>query len=246
VAVGKMLRAKKRAWVEAWARYVAGRLLGPVVGVVTAEPAAALTFDDGPDPHWTPRVLEVLERHRARATFFMIGDAAVAHPELVRRVASLGHAVGNHTWNHQALPRISSEARRQQIRACERALTPFGVCLLRPPYGAISPGVSMGARRLGYEVVKWNVDVGDWWRDDPSTMTRDLGRRMRPGCIVVLHDVLTDHGKVDDVPVSRYRSHPDRTAMITALDAFLTQATDRLRFVTVPELLQLGRPYRRQ
>jgi peptidoglycan/xylan/chitin deacetylase (PgdA/CDA1 family) len=124
-------------------------------------------------------------------------------------------------------------------------MTPFGVRILRPPYGAISPAVSVGARRLGYEVVKWNVDVGDWWRDDPQGMARDLSRRMRPGCIVVLHDVLTDHGKVDEVPVSRYRSHPDRTAMITALEAFLAQATDRLRFVTVPELLRLVRPCRR-
>ena len=239
-----MLRAK-RAWLEAPVRYVVGRLLGPVTSVVTAEPAAALTFDDGPDPHWTPRVLEVLERHQARATFFMIGDAAAAHPDLVRRVASMGHAVGNHSWDHRALPKISSEARRQQIRACEQALTPFGVRLLRPPYGALSLAVSISARRLGYEVVKWNVDVGDWWRDDPHVMARDLGRRMRPGCIVVLHDVLTDHKKVDELPVSQYRSHPDRTAMITALDTFLAQATDRLRFVTVPELLRLGRPYRR-
>ena len=232
-------------WFQARARYVIGRLMGPVTSVVTDEHAAALTFDDGPDPHWTPRVLEVLALHQARATFFMIGDAAAAHPDLVRRVASMGHAVGNHSWDHRALPWISSEARRQQIRACERALTPFGVRLFRPPYGAISPAVSMGARRLGYEVVKWNVDVGDWWRDDWQGMARDLGHRMRPGCIVVLHDVLTDHEKDGGAPVSQYRRHPDRTAMLTALDAFLTQVTDRLRFVTVPELLRLGRPSRR-
>ena len=76
-----------------------------MTSVVTAEPAAALTFNDGPDPHWTPRVLEVLERHPARATFSMIGDAAAAYPDLVRRVASMGHAVGDHTWDHRALPK---------------------------------------------------------------------------------------------------------------------------------------------
>jgi peptidoglycan-N-acetylglucosamine deacetylase len=104
-----------RGRFHARVRSVIGRLLGPVAGVVTAEPAAALTFDDGPDPHWTPRVLEVLERRQARATFFMIGAAAAAHPDLVRRVASMGHAVGNHTWDHRALPKISYRCGRRPI-----------------------------------------------------------------------------------------------------------------------------------
>jgi peptidoglycan/xylan/chitin deacetylase (PgdA/CDA1 family) len=240
-----ILGARRRA-IRAPLRYVVERLLGPVTHVATSEPAVALTFDDGPDPRWTPRVLEVLERHRARATFFMLGAAAAAHPGLVRRVADLGHAIGNHSWDHRAFPKISSAARRRQIEACEAVLAPFGARLLRPPYGALSPAVVIGARRLRYEVVKWNVDVGDWWRDDPQGMTQDLVRRMRPGSIVVLHDVLTDHGKVDEVPASRYRAHPDRTAMLAALDAFLGQSTDRLRCVTVPELLRMGRRCRRR
>jgi hypothetical protein len=95
-----------------------------------------------------------------------------------------------------------------------------------------------------HEIVKWNVDVGDWWRDDAQGMVQDLAHRMHSGSIGVAHDVLTHHGKVDEIPASPYRSHPDRTAMITALDSFLRQAAGRLRSVTVPELLRLGRPYR--
>jgi peptidoglycan/xylan/chitin deacetylase (PgdA/CDA1 family) len=238
-----MLRSA-RAWLESPVRHALGRLVGPVTHVITTQPAIALTFDDGPDAYWTPRVLELLERHGARATFFMIGEAALEHPDLVKRVAAGGHAVGNHGCTHRALPKISSQARRREIEACEEALGPFGTRLLRPPYGALSLAALFQARRLGYEVVKWNVDVGDWWRDDPNIMARELSRQMRPGSIVVLHDVLTHRGLADEIPVSKYGAHPDRTALIAALDVFLTETAGRWRCVTVPELLQCGRPRR--
>ena len=80
---------------------------GTITGVTTRDPVAALTFDDGPHPEYTPLLLNILERYQARATFFMIGDAAQRHPDLVRQVAQGGHAIGNHSWDHPFFPSLS-------------------------------------------------------------------------------------------------------------------------------------------
>ena len=83
-----------------------------------------LTFDDGPDPEYTPRLLEILHRHGARATFFMAGEAARQHPELVRQVAQAGHAIGNHGWDHPSFPFISRDERLAQMRTALKQSNP--------------------------------------------------------------------------------------------------------------------------
>src|SRR5436305_9326701 len=95
--------------------------LGSVIRVDTGEPAIALTFDDGPHPVETPRVLELLERHGARGTFFMVGKSARRHPEIVARAAAAGHAVANHSWDHPSFRRIRGSYRRAQIPWCGAA-----------------------------------------------------------------------------------------------------------------------------
>src|SRR2546422_5376827 len=91
--------------------------LGSITHVETAEPVAALTFDDGPHAASTPQLLEILERHHARATFFMLGQFAIQYPELVQRIAQAGHAIGNHSWDHASFPFITGRQRRAPIRA---------------------------------------------------------------------------------------------------------------------------------
>jgi peptidoglycan/xylan/chitin deacetylase (PgdA/CDA1 family) len=82
-----------------------------------------MTFDDGPDPEYTPRLLDILKKYQVHATFFiMVGEAAHNHPKLVRQVAQAGHAVGNHSWDHPSFPLISGRERRAQIRACAEAI----------------------------------------------------------------------------------------------------------------------------
>ena len=130
---------------------------GSITGVSTQEPVAALTFDDGPHPESTPRLLEVLAKHRARATFFMVGEAAEKHRGLVRRVAEEGHAIGNHSWDHPSFPLMSGRERRRQIRACERALAPYGSRLFRPRYGHQHLASWLDTRRLGFDVAAWRV-----------------------------------------------------------------------------------------
>jgi hypothetical protein len=105
---------------------------GALTHVATREAVAALTFDDGPHSQSTPAVLAVLEQYQVQATFFMLGERAQHYPDLVRQVAQAGHAIGNHSWDHPPFSLLSSRDQGWQMRACARALAPYGQRLFRP------------------------------------------------------------------------------------------------------------------
>lgn len=102
-----------------------GQFIGTITHVSTRELLVALTFDDGPHPDYALRLLDILERHQAHATFFMLGEAAKRHPEIVTMVARQGHAIGNHSWDHPSFPLVNGRERRAQIRACGKAIEPW-------------------------------------------------------------------------------------------------------------------------
>lgn len=210
------------------------RLVGTLTRVRTPRPVAALTFDDGPDAADTPRFLEVLERHGARGTFFMLGQRAAERPELVRRAAEAGHVVANHSWDHPEFPAIGARERRRQILRCAAALAPHGQRLFRPPKTLQSLASHLTLRRLGYDVVGWSVEVADWREDDVDRLSARLIEGIRPGGIVVLHDTLWN-------PSGEPR--PDRGPLIAALEATFERLRE-YRFVTVPQLLGYGPPVR--
>jgi peptidoglycan/xylan/chitin deacetylase (PgdA/CDA1 family) len=229
---------------EAVAR-AARPIAGTIAHVVTQQPVVALTFDDGPHPEYTPPLLNILDKHQARATFFMVGEAAREHMAVVRRAAEAGHAIGNHSWNHPSFRMIDRAERLSQIQQCASALAPYGGRIFRPPYGAEDAALSLMAFRLGYRVIGWNLDVGDCWFHDPRETAELLLDQVRPGAIVLLHDALFDNG----TPPFR-RSLPrepsvNREATIEAVRLFLERVDRRYRFVTVPELLRCGNPSRR-
>jgi len=215
---------------------IARRLVrGTITHVLTEEPVAALTFDDGPDPVFTPRLVDILERHGARGTFFMVGKSAERYPEVVRRVAEGGHAVGVHSWDHPSFPLISLAERRRQIRACEHALAPFGCRLFRPPFGHQTVPSYVGARLLGYEVIAWNIAVNDWSGDAAPDIRTRIEQKLHPGSIVLLHDHLFAYGESDA---------RDRTPTLEAVDQLLASLQGAMKMVTIPELLKRGRPHR--
>jgi peptidoglycan/xylan/chitin deacetylase (PgdA/CDA1 family) len=215
---------------------IARRVMGTITHVSTQDAVAALTFDDGPHPEFTPRLLDILERHQAHATFFMVGKSAQQHPDLVRRIAQAGHAIGNHTWDHSSFSLISRRERRAQLRACEKAIAPYGQRLFRPPYGQQSVASRLDALWLGYQVVTWNVSAGDCRGRDANWMIDRVAKQIKPGSVILFHDVLYH--------IIEERC-ADREPMFEVVNMLLEQFSDCFRFITVPELFQHGRPQRR-
>ena len=163
-------------------------------GPARVQRVVALTFDDGPWPSSTPRILDTLRRLHVRATFFVIGYLAQQYPALVRRELRLGMVVGNHTYNHPQVPpfgELPLPLLRDEIALGQQILTRLGVRthLFRPPGGSTSSNVVRAAAALGDRVVLWSVDPSDW---QPGVSAGHVAQRVlsavRPGSIVILHD----------------------------------------------------------
>jgi peptidoglycan/xylan/chitin deacetylase (PgdA/CDA1 family) len=187
----------------------------------------ALTFDDGPNGADTARVLDVLARHGARATFFCVGEAARRHPELVRRMVADGHVVGNHTLEHRKLPWCSPAEVARQIEGAQAAIIDAGApppTLFRAPHGFKSPFLGGVLARLSLRLVSWTHGVWDTDRPGAAEIVRRSVRRLDDGVILLLHD-----GTLG----------ADRAQTAEALDAILIECARRgLRPVTLPELLE--------
>jgi peptidoglycan/xylan/chitin deacetylase (PgdA/CDA1 family) len=194
-------------------------------GGARVERAVALTFDDGPWPVTTPRILTILRRQHAPATFFVIGYLADRFPGLVARERAEGMTVGNHTYNHPQVPPFGQLPRalvRVQIALGAESIRRAGVSprLMRPPGGSFSPTTVAVARSLGERVVLWSVDPADW---RPGTTARQIVKRVlnavRPGSIVILHD-----------------GGGDRSATVAALPAIIRGIRRKgLRLVAIPQ-----------
>jgi peptidoglycan/xylan/chitin deacetylase (PgdA/CDA1 family) len=211
-------------------------MAGAICSVSTPLPMVALTFDDGPNREVTPKVLRILRRHDARATFFMVGENAQTALPLVRRVADEGHAIGNHTWSHLSLPLLTPAERWAQLCAGKNVLAPYGAPLFRPPYGQQSWHCRWQSLRLGYEVVAFSLHVEDWLERDVRWMATRLIERTKPGSIIILHDNIYRN----ILPQGQL----DRRPMLAALDRALAELRRRYDFVTIPELLLHGTPVR--
>jgi peptidoglycan/xylan/chitin deacetylase (PgdA/CDA1 family) len=165
----------------------------PVLGHLPSPGAVALTFDDGPDPTWTPQVLHQLALRNVHATFCIIGRQAQQHPELVRAIVAGGHTLCNHTWDHdEGLPRRSrtqvlSEMTRAQV-AITRASGGIAPRLFRAPGGSWSGQVEAAARSLGMTPLKWTVDPRDWATPGTKAILGVTLAQVRPGGVILLHD----------------------------------------------------------
>jgi peptidoglycan-N-acetylglucosamine deacetylase len=151
----------------------------------------ALTIDDGPDPRYTPAVLDLLQQHRIRATFFLIGENAVEHQSLVREIADRGHHVGNHTWTHPDLRHMPEEQVRSELeRTCDLLLRITGrqTTWFRAPGGDWSPVALKVSADLGLRNLGWSVDPRDWATPGTSVIIERVLQNVRPGSIVLNHD----------------------------------------------------------
>ncbi len=191
----------------------------------------ALTFDDGPNPRITPQLLELLARHQAAATFFVIGQYAQREPALLREIAAAGHTLGNHTQHHLWLPRHSAGVIREELTACSQTLEDLlgaPVQLFRPPHGARRTAVFRAASDLGMQVTMWNLMVGDWKSRTPEDLATRIergmaaNRRRNRGTNLVLHDG------------GQHSPAADRSTTLRAVQRVLERLPADIRFVTPP------------
>ncbi|MGC1213903.1 MAG: polysaccharide deacetylase family protein [Micromonospora sp.] len=159
----------------------------------TGERAVALTFDDGPDPRWTPRVLDQLRAARVTATFCLVGKQARRYPELVARIAREGHQLCNHSWRHDIDlgRRPIADIRADLIRtdkAIHAAVPNARIPYYRQPGGRWTPEVVAVARQLGMRSLHWSVDPQDWDHPPAKTIVQRVEVTARPGAIVLMHD----------------------------------------------------------
>lgn len=206
-------------------RLVARRVPGVVFHVETDLRMVALTLDDGPDPGLTPRVLDVLARHEAHATFFALGSRGQAHPDVLERLAAEGHELGNHGWDDTPSWRMGSSELEGSLRRTAGVLERFcGPRLFRPGSGWAPRRVRSVAEGLGYRCVLGSVYPQDGAIQWPRYARWDVLRRVRPGAIVVLHE-----------------GRPDRAGIVDVLEGVLGELRGRgYTVTTVSDLLGAG------
>ncbi|MCJ8013704.1 N-acetylmuramoyl-L-alanine amidase [Paenibacillus sp. KQZ6P-2] len=189
----------------------------------------ALTFDDGPDSNITPKILDILKENNIKATFFILGNRAKAHPDIVRRIVQEGHAIGNHSWSHPNFEQISMAEAMKEVDDTQDVLEEAvgsRPILFRPPYGALGTDKMDAIHQKNLAVVNWTVDTMDWSGVSSKEIMRLVRNELKPGGIVLQH---TANGK----------NHLANT--IEALQQMIPELTaEGYSFVTVPQLLHLS------
>lgn len=153
----------------------------------------ALTFDDGPHPRQTERILSILAEYELRATFFMVGVNVRNYPDAARAVAAAGHEIGNHTFSHRHLRNLNGQELFEELKQCENAIEEICDCrptLFRPPEGAINSFVEDCSAKGEYRVILWSLDTRDWERKNTEQIVKCVLSNVKPGDIILMHDYI--------------------------------------------------------
>jgi len=186
-----------------------------------------MTFDDGPSAKLTPQLLDILAAHHIHATFFVIGQNAADHPEILQLAVREGHEIGNHSWSHPAFGKMRDDRVRAELQKTDDAIkAAIGTrpSLMRPPYGSITAHEKQWIHaEFGYITILWDVDPLDWKRPGAEVVASRIERETRPGSIILSHDI-----------------HP---GTIQAMPETFDQLQKKgFKFVTVSELISMGKP----
>jgi peptidoglycan/xylan/chitin deacetylase (PgdA/CDA1 family) len=190
----------------------------------------ALTFDDGPENFWTPKVLEILKEKQVKATFFVIGKQAQAYPNMLRKIDAEGHIIGNHTLDHADLTKLDAPAVTKEIAECAAIINHImgkNPKLVRPPFGFHNEKVDSVIYSRDNMIILWSLDTDDWQGLDSASVQKRVLPKMKNGYIVLQHNGVNPRlgGSVEALPI-----------MIEELKK------QGYTFVTIPELLQI-QPY---
>ena len=190
-------------------------------------PYIALTFDDGPSKATTPRLLDILAKRGVKVTFFVLGENVQTNPDILKREVAEGHEIGNHSWNHPNLAKMSDAAVRSQIERTQDEvfqITGNKPKVMRPPYGSFTEHQRKWANeQFGVKIALWEVDPLDWKRPGSPVVAQRILTNTRPGYIILAHDI---HAQTVD-------------AMAETIDGLLAKG---FKFVTVSELIAMDRP----
>jgi peptidoglycan/xylan/chitin deacetylase (PgdA/CDA1 family) len=212
------------------AMWPGSRLFGKALIAPSRPGELAMTFDDGPNPAWTPRLLEILASRNVRATFFLVGSHAQAEPELVRRIVAGGHLIGNHSWSHPNLALTATSRVEQELASTSEALEQIaGVAVkyFRPPFGARRPVVFRLAQSRGMVPVLWNAMTSDWKEPSADAIALRLTHRI---------DQLQRRGQASNIVLhdGNHRDRGgDRGPSVAAAGKLLARYNDTHRFVTL-------------
>jgi len=200
------------------------------IGLARGSRTLALTYDDGPNDPYTWRVMEVLERHGVKATFFLIGQFVKQKPEIARAIVEAGHAVGSHTWDHPNLIFCSASEVHRQLELAQKAIfdaTEVEPELFRPPFGGRRPASLRAVRAFGLKPIMWNVTCYDWRARSAEKIVAHAERQIHGGDVILLHD--GGYGRMG----------ADRSRTVKAseqiLDRYLGEGYE---FVTIPQMLE--------
>lgn len=188
------------------------------------EPYIAITFDDGPSPELTPKLLDMLKERGIHATFYVVGTNAAAYPDILRRMVAEGHEIGNHSWSHPALTKVGAggvQSQMEKTNAAIFAAVGANPKTMRPPYGATNATITKRLNEeFGMKVIIWSVDPLDWKYRNADRVANTIISQTHPGAIILAHDI-----------------HPTTVAaMPRTFDALLAKG---YKFVTVSELIKM-------
>ncbi len=159
----------------------------------TEKKTVALTFDDGPHPIKTRKVLDVLKKHDVKATFFIIGENAQKNPEIVQEIAAMGHEIGNHTFDHKSVYKLPEKTLVESVKKCEniiKQITGQKTVLFRPPEGFMNDGIASAMQKQGYDVILWRVDTYDWKGRSAIDIYKTVTQNVKCGDIILMHDYI--------------------------------------------------------
>jgi peptidoglycan/xylan/chitin deacetylase (PgdA/CDA1 family) len=191
--------------------------------------ALALSFDDGPDLKYTPKILDILKKYKVKATFFVVGALVQKYPATFHRIIREGHAVGNHGYQHLKICELTPDKARYQLTKNQEIITKNGgprQLIFRPPYGALDPASINLINKQGYQIILWTIDSFDWRGLKKQQVITNVVPHINHGYIVLQHSA--SESKLEDL-----------TGSIEALPEIIKSAKSRgYRFITIPELLR--------
>ena len=218
-------------WAGIHTRWPTSQLYGATfVGLPKGSRRLALTYDDGPNDPYTWRMMEVLEHHGVKATFFLLGRFVQERPDMARALVAAGHSIGNHTWDHPNLVFASSVEVRRQLQQTRQAIldaTGLDTRLFRPPFGSRRPASLRAAQSVGFQPVMWTVTCYDWKAKSAGQIVAHAERQIRGGDVILLHD-----GEY-------HRIGGDRSRSVEATDRILSRyKSEGYEFVTIPQMMK--------